>query len=241
MFKKSILLLIALFIIALNNYVYSQNKDNSPINLSLEISSKYMWRGIEYGTAPTLFPMISFNKAGFSIFGMGAYAFNGSHQEVDLGVSYTYKGLTVGVSDYYYPSAVGEKDSYFDFNNKTTGHYVESYIMLSPFKIPLWFTLSTYVYGCDKNTDGNQAYSSYIEVGYNHYFNDNNYLSLIAGANLNKSFYTNYESGFNVVNIMIKYTHTLVINKFLLPVSASYIINPYKEKAFFTLSTYINF
>lgn len=212
-----------------------------PLTISLELSSKYMWRGNEYGTAPTLFPMISFNKAGFNIFGMGAYAFDGSHQEVDLGISYTYKWLTLGISDYYYPSAVGEKDNYFDFSHQSTGHSIEAYITAYPFKFPFWITLSTYVFGNDKNLDGKQAYSSYMEIGYNHYFDNKNILSVIAGANLNKGFYTNYNDRFNLVNTMLKYTYNLTIKSFILPISASYIINPYKEKSFFTFSSYFNF
>lgn len=83
----------------------------SPFSASLELSTKYMWRGIEYGTAPTVFPMISYNTHGFNAFAMGGYAIDGSHQEVDLGVSYTASEFTVGVSDYYYPSSVGKKTS----------------------------------------------------------------------------------------------------------------------------------
>ena len=60
----------------------------SPFSASLELSTKYMWRGIEYGTAPTVFPMIGYNTHGFNAFAMGGYAIDGSHQEVDLGVSY---------------------------------------------------------------------------------------------------------------------------------------------------------
>ena len=71
----------------------------SPFSASLELSTKYMWRGIEYGTAPTVFPMIGYTTHGFNAFAMGGYAINGSHQEVDLGVSYTAKEFTVGVSD----------------------------------------------------------------------------------------------------------------------------------------------
>lgn len=233
--KKLYFLFIAFFVCIFSIY------GKSPVNLSLEFSSKYMWRGIEYGTAPTLFPMISFNKAGFNVFAMGAYAFDGSHQEVDLGVSYTYKGFTLGVSDYYYPSAVGENDRYFDFNNKTTGHYVESYLTMMPFEFPLWLTLSTYVYGADKKANGKQAFSSYIEAGYSHYFNDDNILSAVIGANLNRSFYTDYEDGFNVVNVMLKYIRNLKIRSFTLPVSAAYIINPYREKSYFTFSAFFNF
>lgn len=57
-----------------------------------------MWRGIEYGTAPTVFPMIGYNTCDFNAFAMGAYAINGSYQEVDLGVSYTVSEFTIGVS-----------------------------------------------------------------------------------------------------------------------------------------------
>ena len=234
MIRRTILSIIAFFPMV-------SNAESKILNLSLELSSKYMWRGMEYGTSPTLFPMLSFNKAGFNIFGMGAYALDGSHQEVDLGVSYTYKGFTIGVSDYYYPSAVGENDKYFDFNNRTTKHYVEGYLTMMPFKYPLWFTVSTYIYGCDKDLNGEQAYSSYIETGYSHYFNDDNILSAAIGANLNKSIYTDYEGGFNVVNVMLKYTYNLNLNKFCLPLSASYIINPYREKGCFTFSAYLNF
>ena len=55
----------------------------SPFHLGVEIQTKYMWRGIEYGTAPTLFPQISFDKWGLNIYAMGGYAVNGSHSEVD--------------------------------------------------------------------------------------------------------------------------------------------------------------
>ena len=81
---------------------------NSNFSASLELTSKYMWRGIEYGDAPVVFPSLNYSYKGFSAFAMGGYATNGSHQEVDVGVSYTYDWISAGVSDYFYPSAVGE-------------------------------------------------------------------------------------------------------------------------------------
>lgn len=210
----------------------------SPFSASLELSTKYMWRGIEYGTAPTVFPMIGYNTHGFNAFAMGGYAINGSHQEVDLGVSYTAKEFTVGVSDYYYPSSVGEKDGYFKLSNRETGHWVEAYATWAGTKIPLWVTVSTYIFGADKNEDGKQMYSSYAEVGYTHSFTDDNKISLCVGANLNKSFYTDNESGFSVVNVNAKYSTAFKFGSFKLPVSASYVLNPYRNKSFFTMSLY---
>ena len=219
---------------------FSGKFKKSNFSLSSELTTKYVWRGIEYGDAPVFFGTLNYDWKGLNAFVLGGYAVNGKHSEVDLGVSYAHKYFTLGLSDYYFPSAAGEKDKYFNFNGKETGHSLESYLILSPFeKFPLWFTLSTYVFGADKDLQGKQAYSSYIELGYLHAFNENNELSLSVGANLNKSFYTQYESGFNVVNVTLKYLTNIPIGKFRLPVSGSLIFNPYINKPFFSLSLYL--
>ena len=236
--KRYIILLVFLVTLMPGLLANDSTKVVSPFSASLELTTKYMWRGIEYGTAPTVFPMIGYCYKGFNAFAMGGYAVNGSHQEVDLGVSYTANEFSFGVSDYYYPSAVGEKDGYFKLSNRNTGHWVEAYASWNGKKIPLWVTVSTYVFGADKNEDGKQMYSAYAEVGYTHSFNENNSMSLCVGANLNKSFYTEYQSGFNVVNINAKYRTAFKFGKFHLPVSAGYILNPYKNKSFFTMSLY---
>lgn len=54
----------------------------SHFTASLELQTKYVWRGIEYGTAPTLFPSLSYSTAGFNAYVMGGYSWNGSHSEV---------------------------------------------------------------------------------------------------------------------------------------------------------------
>lgn len=217
------------------------NHDNSPFSISLELTTKYMWRAIEYGDAPTSFAIINYERKGFTAYAEGVYALNGSHSEVDLGVAYNYKWLSVGVNDYYYPSSVGEKDHYFKLSSRKTGHYLEGAITVAPEKIPLWLTLSTYFWGADKKPSNDKnAYSSYAEIGYSYAFNENNLASLAVGAALNKGFYTDYEHGFNVVNITAKYATSFKFGKFRLPVSASYILNPYRNKSYVTLSIYLN-
>lgn len=235
---KSFLLTGGLLMVSSILLAEGKMKSVSPFSVSLELSTKYMWRGLEYGSAPTAFSTISYGYKGFNAFAMGAYAVNGSHQEVDLGISYAVDEFSIGVSDYYYPSAVGEKDGYFKLSNRNTGHWVEAYATWSGRKIPLWITVSTYVFGADKNKDGKQMYSSYAEIGYMHRFNDDNTLAICVGANLNRGFYTNNQSGFNVVNMNVKYSTAFVFGKFRFPVSASYILNPYKNKSFFSMSLY---
>lgn len=210
-----------------------------PLEASLELSTKYVWRGIEYGTGAVTFAKISYQKRNFDAYLEGVYSTNGSHSEVDLGIGYTYKWLYIGLADYYYPSAVSNKDKYFNLANRSTGHYIEMYSILSPTKIPLQLTLSSYVFGADKNLNGGQAFSSYAELAYFYKFKDNNVLTLALGSCLNKGFYTDYMSGFNIVNFSLKYETNLKFGSFHLPVSASYIVNPYREKSYFTFSLFL--
>ena len=81
MMKQVILTILVLIVSNSNIFANDSTKVQSPFTASLELSVKYMWRGIEYGTAPTLFPMIGYGYKGFNAFAMGAYAVNGSHQE----------------------------------------------------------------------------------------------------------------------------------------------------------------
>lgn len=211
----------------------------SPLEASLELSTKYVWRGIEYGAGAVTFAKISYQKRNFDAYLEGVYSTNGSHSEIDLGIGYTYKWFYIGLADYYYPSAVSNKDKYFNLANRSTGHYIEMYSILSPTKIPLQLTLSSYVFGADKNLNGGQAFSSYAELAYFYKFKDNNVLTLTLGSSLNKGFYTDYESGFNIVNVSLKYETNFTLGSFQLPVSASYIVNPYREKSYFTFSVFL--
>lgn len=232
--KRIIILLFTTALIA--NFSLAQNK--SDLHIELSAQSKYMWRGIEYGTSPVFFPSLNYNNKGVYAYAMGGYAIDGSHQEVDLGVSYTFKDFTISINDYYYPTAVGNNDKYFNLKSEETGHWIESCLQYSPTNIPFWCLLSTYIAGADKKEEsGNQAWSSYAEIGGHYDFDDNNILSLVIGAALNKSFYNDYSHNFGICNIELKYSHDFSLSKFYIPVSVSYIINPYREKSYVSFST----
>lgn len=208
-------------------------KKISSFHLGLSVQSKYMWRGIEYGTSPVLFPSVSFDYQGLNIYGMGGYATDGSHQEVDLGISYSTKGFTLSINDYYYPTPVGQDDHYLNFKGEETAHWLEGSIQYSPEKLPLWILISTYFAGADKNPDSsNHAWSSYAEIGGYYDFDDDNVISLAIGAALNKSFYNDYVHHFSVCNVELKYAHSFAFKKITIPVSVSYIVNPLREKSF---------
>ena len=242
---RPILLTILLFLSLLTVKAQDEPQDESRkprFSGSVELTSKYLWRGQEYGTAPTIFPTLNFSVAGLNVYASGAYSFNNSYSEVDLGADYTFADVTIGLVDYYYPSAVGENDKYFNFRNRTTGHSLEAFVSYAPSWVPLTAMLATYFWGDDKKEDGSQAWSTYAELGYHHDFSERIALSVALGASLNRSSYNNFETGFSIVNIGLKLESVLYKGKHLsVPASVQYVINPQKEKSYISFTAGVEF
>ena len=207
----------------------------SNFHLGLDLQTKYIWRGMEMITedaAPVVFPAVNYQNKGFYAYVMGGYSINGKYSEVDLGLSYTYKWITVGINDYYYPTTTTPSDQYFNFRPKETGHWLEAVVTIAPEKIPAYLTVSNFFAGADKDLDGNQAYSTYAELGGHYDFLNDHQLALAVGMAFNKSCYNAYEHGFVVCNVELKYIYNVNINdKFTLPLSAAYIVNPVFNKS----------
>lgn len=242
-FALSLILMQSLFLIPAEAITKNRQQAESPFHLGLDIQTKYIWRGMEMiieDSAPVVFPAINYQNNGFSAYVMGGYSFNGKYSEVDLGLSYTFKWLTIGINDYYYPTTATPYDQYFNFKTAETGHWLEAAVTIAPESIPVHLTLSNFFAGADKDLNGNQAFSTYAELGGHYDFLDNHLLSLAVGAALNKSCYNGYERGFSVCNVELKYTYNLALDKgFVLPLSVAYIINPVYQKSHINFS--VNF
>ncbi len=210
------------------------DKRESNFHLGVDLQTKYIWRGMEMITedaAPVVFPQLNFQSGGLYAYAMGGYSINGKYSEVDLGVSYTHKWLTVGINDYYYPTTTTAEDQYFNLKNDETGHWLEAAVTIAPENIPAYLTVSNFFYGADKNLEGDQAYSTYAELGGHYDFLNDHSLSLAVGAAFNKSCYNGYAHNFGICNIEMKYTYNLAMKNLTLPLSVSYIINPVYEKS----------
>lgn len=219
----------------------------SNFHLGLDIQTKYLWRGMEMmpdESAPLLFPCVNYQSNGLYVYAMGGYAINGKYAEVDLGVSYSWKGMTLAFNDYYYPTINGKDDEYF--GGKHNGHWLEACIRYAPEKIPVFATLSNFFYGADKyvneNNEEKQAYSTYLELGTYYDFLKNNRITLTCGMAFNKSCYNGYEHNFSVCNVEAKYTFNVEFkNGWTLPLSAAYIYNPVYDKSYVNFTANIAF
>lgn len=244
LYKMKFFLLLSMFLIFIR--AYSQDINISKMKISnfhtiIDLQTKYVWRGMEMMTeesAPVIFPQINYQYKGVYAYIMGGYSFNGKYSEVDMGVSYTYKWVTIALNDYYYPTTTTANDQYFKFGKDNTSHWLEGSITITPNKIPFYLTLSNFFYGPDKDLNGEQAYSTYVEVSTYYDFLDNNRITLTIGAACNESCYNGYEHGFSICNMELKYSHNVAFkNDWSLPINVTYIINPIKEKSFVNFST----
>lgn len=231
---KKIIIILVLSFVYTSLFAQETKKKISHFHLGVDLQTKYIWRGMEMisqDAAPVVFPQINFQHSGFYAYVMGGYDINGKYSEVDLGGSYTYKWLTVGINNYYYPTTTTPEDQYFNFKSHSTGHWWEAVITIAPESIPAYLTVSNFFAGADKNWDGKQAYSTYAELGGHYDFLNDHRLGFAVGAAFNKSCYNGYNHNFGICNIELKYTYSLAMKKFTLPLSVAYIINPVYEKS----------
>jgi hypothetical protein len=194
---------------------------SSPIDIGVDLMSRYVWRGTDYGASPSIQPYMELGVGGFALGFWGAYTTNlPGVQEMDLYATYTFNDVvTIGVTDYFFPDEVFGYD-YFEFQKDSTCHILEGMASFNGLEnLPLTFTVGY-------NFAGDSQNSTYVELGYSF-----SILDIFVGAG--NGFYTT-DGEFNVVNLGIGVSKDIAITeRFSLPVSASFITNPEAGKVFF--------
>ncbi len=220
----SLLLILFAFAILMATMMPASAQDEehvSPISIGADIMSRYVWRGLDYGAAPSIQPYMELGLGNFAIGAWGAYATSLSAnnllgvQEVDLYATYTIADLiTVGVTDYFFPVETDYNYNYFDYGSDTSLHVMEGMVAFNGLAdFPLTFLAGVNLMNDDDN-------SMYFELGYSFSFID-----VFIGAG--NGIYLTSESKFNLVNVGISKSREIKItDTFSLPVSASLITNP---------------
>ena len=229
-----LLMILSLFTGVLNTY--GQEKNESPVSVSMDIMSRYVWRGIDFGASPSIQPGIEYSKGGFVLGAWGAYAISkAGYEESDLYMGYTFLKdmFSVTLTDYFFQSPTSK---YFDYDKNKTAHVLETSLSFNGTeKLPLSFMIATNVYGADaKKSNGDIQYSTYAELSYN-YKN----LTLFAGANLTQPNTKLGETGYynnkaGIINLGLTATKKVkVTSSYSLPVNVSIITNPLSGKIYF--------
>lgn len=236
--KKNVLLLIILMSFTYLN-VRAQDtevQENSQnFNLSVDLVSNYIWRGLTLSDAPNMQPYLDFtgNNGNFSVGAIGSYSFGDFYSEVDLFAGYSIGMLRIELWDYFIMSQQYE-NRFFDFKNETTGHALEGVLIFTgPESFPIQFTAGTFFYGADKKPNGDNYYSTYFELAYPFSWKSNN-LTVFAGVTPAEGL---YGSEFAMNNFGITNEREIKINdNFSIPIKGSIIVNPHLENIFFVLS-----
>jgi uncharacterized protein (TIGR02001 family) len=206
---------VKIFAVAMVALVATSSVNAQEFKASADLVSSYVWRGTKFSDV-SIQPTLDFTTGGFSVGAWGSAGFDG-FLEADLYAKYAFGfGLTVGVTDYYYPGT-----SYFDFSKASGGHGLE---------VNLGYTTGGLSLGANYilNQAGGAATAGgdkYFEVGYAF-----EKFSIFAGAG--DGWHTP-DAKFAVCNVGISTTKTIKItDSFSLPLKATAVLNPKTEQFF---------
>ncbi|MFH1118411.1 MAG: TorF family putative porin [Bacteroidota bacterium] len=212
-------------------------------NSGVDIMSRYIWRGLDLGgSSPSIQPTLEYNLGNFTLGSWGAFSMSDGLkvQETDLYLSYNIKDIfSLMITDYFYPVDTLENNNYFEYNEDKTSHLLEfSALFNGTEKIPFTLLAAVNFWGDDAlKSDGKKQFSTYLELGYNGTIKEVDY-NIFLGFTPTSPDQEKGESGFygpyaGVVNCGITASKKIQItDKFSLPVTTSFIMNPQAENVF---------
>ena len=236
--KKAVALVTIVSLCSFGTAKASGNENGPKFAVQGDLVSSYIWRGM-YQTGASFQPTLAFSVAGFSLTAWGSTDFDGyqsseglANKEIDLTAAYTFgaSGLTLSVADLWWAGQGSNK--FFNFKSHETAHHFEAGLAytfpLEKFPLSLaWYTMFA---GQDKDAEGNQNYSSYVELNYPFSVKRVDLTATCGLVPYEAAQY--YTSGFAVTNVALKGTTAIKItDSFSLPIFAQAIWNPRLEDA----------
>lgn len=201
-------------------------------SLGADLMSRYVWRGTDFGESASVQPALAFSVGGFEVGTWASYSFTADGagaNEHDIWLSYSVEtssagSFALGVTDYYFPSPDGI--GFFDFSNGGEGaHYIEPFASYTgPAAFPVTLYGAVFVHN-------DPDHSLYLEASYP-FTVDGVELGLTVGGVAGASaFYGTTDAAF--VNVGLSASREIPITeKFALPLSVAYILNPDMERSY---------
>lgn len=188
------------------------------ITTGVDLYSTYVWRGVAYA-GPSVQPYVEFGAGGFTLGAWGSQGIDGivsgndvsnGFQEMDLYASYSFDfGLSLGVTDYYFPGTL-----YFEDES-------HAYELNLGFETGNLSLSGNYIFA----GGGSVGDDLYAELGYSLGTAD---FFIGAGDGWHSS-----DTDFAVVNIGVGTTKVIKItDSFSLPLSGAVILNPDTEQLY---------
>lgn len=231
--KTTILCLLTLLPIAANS------QDKLKADLSADFVSSYVWRGFKQAGA-SVQPALNFGYKDFSLGAWGStdIASTGA-KEVDFTAAYEHSGFRISATNYWWDREGAFR--YFSSPTDGNGHYLETALGYNfGDSFPLNASWNTFILGKgNKNSDGNNTYSTYIELAYPFSVED-----IEIGISTGFTPWTSAvygTSGFKFTLIQLSVLKNIrITNKINLPIFGNIIANPAQEDIHFVFGIKIN-
>lgn len=170
---RSIFIAFASLFLSVGVFAQSEEKEYSPVDISLQLKTKHLWRGIQVSNEALAAADLTFqDKSGSFKAGVwGGAGFAGNFKEFDYFASYSKSGFTIALWDIYNFANDNKRErNLFNYNKYTTGHFIDlsvAYQLQGSF--PLSLSWATIIQGCDLdqlNPESDNRYSTYVTLGY---------------------------------------------------------------------------
>ncbi|MCU4173700.1 TorF family putative porin [Carboxylicivirga sp. N1Y90] len=219
---KKILLILGLGVSFLSN---AQEEKKSSFDVSADLVSRYVFRGVDFGNSPGIQPTIEFSSGGFSAGAWGSYAFSNSSagadafQEADIYASYGFDfGLSLGITDYYYPGS-----SWFELDDEISSHAIELNL---GYETGAFSFAANYALNDSRAGAGEQDGVMYFEAGYAF----GSFNAFIGGGD-GWHVSTGEKGDYQVVNMGVGTEKEIKISDtFSIPMFGQVIVNPNSEQ-----------
>lgn len=203
------------------------------VSIGVDLMSRYIWRGYDFGESASIQPTLEYSTGPLTIGSWAAYSISSDGAgatEHDLYVSFTAGAFTAGLTDYYFPvpSSIASDNTaqFFNFDDGGEGaHHLEPFVSFAgPEAAPVTLTAAIVAYN-------DPDHSVYLEASYPFVVQDVS-LSVTAGMTpASSTFYRTNKAG--LINLGLSASEAIPItDRFSLPISVSYIMNPYAERTF---------
>ena len=199
--------------------------------LGADVVNQYIWRGQDLGNV-SLQPTLGLEYKGLSLTAWGSVGLTDAAdtKELDLALSYTLGGLTIGITDYWTNDGLDPDARYFKYDTHGTNHVFEANIGYDFGPVAFgWYTIFAGNDGVNK--DDKRAYSSYVEVSAPFQLATCDWTATLGAVPYATDYYKT--TGFAVTNVALRATKDIkVTDKFSIPVFGEVVANPCSQKAY---------
>ena len=224
--KKIFIILLSVVAFATASAEETEKKEKVNASLGIELVNQYNWRGLDMANA-SFQPTLGIDYKGLSLTAWGSVGFVDSNdaKEFDLTLDYTYKGFSVGITDYWFFDG-----DYFQYKNDKTTHVFEAYVGYDfKYVSAKWFT--NFAGNDGVNGSGNRAFSSYFEIAAPFRLATLDWQATVGIVPWKTTFYNT--GSFTVTNISLRATKDFVFKeKYHLPVYVGITVNPNANKVY---------